>query len=162
VSCAFPVPTKRELVLILQKGFSLYNNTDKTIYEVLSCDPTRAKHFANSMKSFDHFPGYASGEVPKAYDWSSLGSVKMVDVEGSKGHISMEVAKRFLNMKIIVQDMAMVVIGAEVGVSDELKDRIEFMAHSLFEPQSVEADVYFFRMVFYNWSDKYAVNILKA
>ncbi|KAK7750848.1 hypothetical protein SLS62_007247 [Diatrype stigma] len=145
-----------------ETGFSLANNTDKSIYDVLGNDPARAMRFAASMKSFDHFPGYATGEVSKAYDWTSLGETYMVDVGGSKGHVSVAVAKQFPRLKILVQDMAMVVNGAESNIPDELKGRISFMAHGLFDPQPVQADVYFFRMVFHNWADKYAVKILKA
>ncbi|KAK8130698.1 hypothetical protein PG999_003078 [Apiospora kogelbergensis] len=36
------------------------------------------------------------------------------------------------------------------------------MAHELFDQQNVQADVYFFRWVFHNWSDKYCVRILRA
>ncbi|CAJ2509765.1 Uu.00g056650.m01.CDS01 [Anthostomella pinea] len=36
------------------------------------------------------------------------------------------------------------------------------MEHEVFAPQTVQADVYFFRMAFRNWNDKTAVNILKA
>ena len=118
--------------------------------------------FAASMKSFDHFPGYATGEVPKAYDWASFGNAKMIDVGGSKGHVSFAIAKQFAGLSILVQDMAMVVNGADDNVPEELKGRITFMAHGLFNPQPEQADIYFFRMVFHNWADKYAVRILQA
>ncbi|RYP50588.1 hypothetical protein DL768_003933 [Monosporascus sp. mg162] len=145
-----------------ETGFCLANNTEKSIYEVLSADPMRAMRFASSMKSFDHFPGYAIAEVPKLYDWGSLGNVLIADVGGSKGHVAIELAKSFGDVKLLVQDMEMVVEGAESDVPDQLKGRIKFMAHGLFDPQAVQADVYFFRMIFHNWADKYALRILKA
>jgi hypothetical protein len=52
--------------------------------------------------------------------------------------------------------------GAESGVPKELKGRIEFMDHGLFEPQTIKASVYFFRMAFRGLGDKYAVQVLKA
>ncbi|KAI0173479.1 sterigmatocystin 8-O-methyltransferase [Hypoxylon sp. FL1284] len=145
-----------------QTGFSLVNKTDQSIYEVIGADPVRATRFAASMKSFDHNPGYAFKEVPNLYDWSSLGDVLIADVGGSKGHVAIELAKSFENIKLLVQDMELVVKGAESGVPDPLKERIEFQAHGLFDPQVVQADVYFFRMIFHNWADKYAVKILQA
>ncbi|KAK8024993.1 S-adenosyl-L-methionine-dependent methyltransferase [Apiospora arundinis] len=143
-----------------ETGFSLANNTDKSIYEVLEADKTRAMRFAASMKAMDHFPGYSIDSVPKAYDWASLGNAYIIDMGGSHGHVAIEIAKNFKDTKILVQDMAMVVESAVVP--DELKPRVQFMAHSLFEPQPVQADVYFFRMIFHNWSDKYALRILRA
>lgn len=114
------------------------------------------------MKSFDHNPGYAITEIPKLYDWTGLGDVLIADVGGSKGHVAIELAKSFESDKLLVQDMELVVKGAESGVPDHLKGRIEFKAHGLFDPQVVQADVYFFRMIFHNWADKYALKILQA
>jgi hypothetical protein len=56
----------------------------------------------------------------------------------------------------------MMIQGADAGVPEELKGRIEFMAYGLFDPQTVKAPVYFFRMVFRGLGDKYAVQVLKA
>ncbi|ETS86516.1 hypothetical protein PFICI_00344 [Pestalotiopsis fici W106-1] len=145
-----------------ETGFTLVNNTDKSIYEVLSTNPMRATRFAASMKSFDHNPGYSISEVPKLYDWASLGDAIVADVGGSRGHVAIEVAKSFDNVRLVVQDMALVVKDAESGVPDDIKGRIEFKAHELFEPQVVQADAYFFRMIFHNWADKYSLKILKA
>lgn len=36
------------------------------------------------------------------------------------------------------------------------------MKHALFDPQTVQADAYLFRMVFRNWGNKYSLQILKA
>ncbi|KAH7322591.1 hypothetical protein B0I35DRAFT_476525 [Stachybotrys elegans] len=58
--------------------------------------------------------------------------------------------------------MGMIVGVAEAGVPDHLKGRVGFMNHDLFEPQTVLADVYLFRMVLCNWCDNYAAKILKA
>lgn len=122
----------------------------------------RATRFAASMKSFDHNPGYAITEVPRLYDWAGLGDVLIADIGGSKGHVAIELAKSFQNVKLLVQDMELVVKDAESGVPDHLKGRIEFKAHELFDPQVIQADIYFFRMIFHNWADKYALKILKA
>jgi SAM-dependent methyltransferase len=145
-----------------ETGFSLANNTDKTLYEVLQADPERAMRFAKSMKSFNYNPGLSISDIPKLYDWGSLGNAKVVDVGGSRGHVAIEVAKHFEGLSFIVQDMETVVKGAEADVPDELKGRVEFMAHQLTNTQEVQADVYFFRQVFHNWADKYAVKFLEA
>ncbi|KAI5920336.1 sterigmatocystin 8-O-methyltransferase [Camillea tinctor] len=145
-----------------QTGFTLANNTDKSVYEVLGTDPERAMRFASAMKVTDHIPGLPIEAIPKVYDWASLGNAFIVNVGGARGQAAIELAKNFGNLKLLVQDMGMIIEGAESEVPDQLKGRIEFMKHETFEPQTVKADVYYLRMVLRNWGDKYAVQILKA
>lgn len=45
---------------------------------------------------------------------------------------------------------------------EELKGRLSFQAHDFFQPQKVEADVYFLRWILHNWSNKYGALILRA
>ncbi|KAK2591049.1 hypothetical protein QQS21_011263 [Conoideocrella luteorostrata] len=145
-----------------ETGFSLANDTEKSVCEVLATDPTRAMRFATSMKALEHVPGCAIGALSKDYDWASLGNVFIVNLGGSRGQAAIELANNFANTKLLVQDMAMVIEGAESDVPDQLKERVQFMKHNLFDPQTVRADVYFFRMVFRTWGDKDALQILKA
>ncbi|KAI1204466.1 sterigmatocystin 8-O-methyltransferase [Annulohypoxylon truncatum] len=142
-----------------ETGFALAND-GKSVFEVLHADPERAMRFGNGMKSLDHVPGCGDMLVSKAYDWSSLGNTYIVNVGGAKGIVAMDLAKHFEKTKFLVQDGPMMIKGAEVP--EELKGRVDFMEHELFAPQTVQADVYFFRMAFRNWNDKNAVNILKA
>lgn len=116
--------------------------------------------FAGAMKSLDHVPGCGEKAVLIAYDWASLGNAYIVNVGGSRGSVAIDLARNFEKTKFLVQDGAMMIAGAEVP--EELKGRVDFMEHELFAPQTVQADVYFFRMAFRNWNDKNAVNILKA
>lgn len=105
---------------------------------------------------------YNASHVVNNYDWKSLGPVKMVDVGGGAGHVTMALAKAFPNLSIVVQDMEKMVEEANANIPAELKDRFGFMVQDIFAPQSVQADVYFIRWVFHNWSDKYCALILKA
>lgn len=114
------------------------------------------------MQAIDHVPGYAISNVSTVYDWASLGDAYIVNVGGSRGQAAIELARTFNKVKLLVQDSAMFIQGAESAVPDHLKGRVEFMEHELFQPQTVQADVYFFRMVFRNWDDKYALQVLKA
>lgn len=116
--------------------------------------------FGSGMKSLDHVPGCGDMLVSKAYDWASLGNVYIVNIGGSQGVVAMDLAKHFEKTRFLVQDGSMMIKGAEVP--EELKGRVDFMEHELFAPQTVQADVYFFRMAFRNWNDKNAVNLLKA
>ncbi|KAI1453493.1 sterigmatocystin 8-O-methyltransferase [Annulohypoxylon moriforme] len=143
-------------------GFSLVNNTDKSIFEVLHDDPARAVRLGSAIKAHDHFPGYAAADVPKLYDWASLGKGLIVHVGGSRGEVAMELAKSFGGVKLLVQDNEPVIKGAKDSIPDEFKGRIDFKANGLFDTQTVEADAYLFRLVFQIWPDKYALRILKA
>ncbi|KAI1141459.1 S-adenosyl-L-methionine-dependent methyltransferase [Hypoxylon sp. FL0543] len=145
-----------------ETAFALANDTENSIYEVLSDDPPRALRFAGAMKAMSLLPGYGTSDVVQDYDWASLGKALVVDVGGSQGHIALELAKHFSDIRFLVQDMRKVVEGAESLVPDSLKDRVQFMEHELFMQQTVVADVYYFRMVFHNWSDKYSALILRA
>lgn len=61
-----------------------------------------------------------------------------------------------------MQDLEPVIKDARDKVSPDVADRINFMVHDFFMPQPVEAQVYFLRWIFHNWSDKYCVKILQA
>ena len=143
------------------QGFVLANN-GKSVQEVVTTDLERAMRFASAMQAINHVPGYAIERVPTVYHWASLGNAYIVNVGGSRGQAAIELAKKFGNLTLLVQDSANMIQDADSGVPEELKRQIDFMAHDLFVPQTVEASIYFFRMVFRNLGDKYAVQVLKA
>ena len=96
------------------------------------------------------------------YDWSSLGSATIVDVGGGYGPVSIGLAREFPHLTFVVQDFADVVLGASRNMPPELSDRISFMAYDMLNPQPVkDAEVYFFRAIFHNWTDSYCVKILR-
>lgn len=69
-------------------------------------------------------------------------------------------AKSFPSLKFIVQDLESVISSA--NLAPETSSRIELMAYDFLTEQPVKnADVYFFRWIFHNWSDKYCIQILK-
>ncbi|KAG8156627.1 hypothetical protein KVR01_013578 [Diaporthe batatas] len=145
-----------------ETAFALFNGTDESIYQVLGENPKRANRFANCMKAYMSMQEYNASHVVNNYDWESLGPVKLVDVGGGTGHVTMELTKAFPRISVVVQDMEKMIEGAEANIPAELKDRFEFMVQDLFAPQTVQADVYFLRWVFHNWTDKYCALILKA
>lgn len=118
--------------------------------------------FAGGMKSLDHVPGCGDAFVAKSYDWSSLGDVRIVNVGGQRGSVAIDLASKYENLNLLVQDAPPIIQGADSTVPDSLKDRVQFMPHELFGTQTEKADVYFFRMVLRCWGDQYAVKILKA
>ncbi|KAH7320605.1 S-adenosyl-L-methionine-dependent methyltransferase [Stachybotrys elegans] len=144
------------------QGFSLANGTTDPIYAILGQEPERAVLFANAMKVYTIKPEYNVSHLLDNYDWASLGNSHVVDIGGSQGHIAVELAKRFSNLSITVQDIAPVVENSQCGIPQEIEGRVHFMAHDYFQPQAVEADVYFFRWVLHNLSDNACHKILRA
>ncbi|OJJ97232.1 hypothetical protein ASPACDRAFT_46085 [Aspergillus aculeatus ATCC 16872] len=84
---------------------------------------------------------------------------------------NLAVRRRHRPVQCIVQDAAQVVSQAlstaqaqtASNANDMVESRIEFQAHDFFHEQPVKgADVYFLRLVLHDWSDKYALQILRA
>ncbi|RAH44621.1 sterigmatocystin 8-O-methyltransferase [Aspergillus brunneoviolaceus CBS 621.78] len=145
-----------------QTGFSLAENTDRAIYEVLDADPARGARMANAMNVWASSESYSVSKVVDSYDWSRLGSGTVVDIGGSRGQVAVAVASRFSALRFVVQDLESTIAGAEVDLPPQVADRVSFMAHDFFEAQSVLASAYFLRWVLHNWSDKYCIKILRA
>ena len=135
------------------------------MYSFLAQDQTRAKRFAGtmSMASPESLAFLSSAPI-----WQSLRpTATVVDVGGSRGHVSAFLAQKFPHIHFIVQDLPSTTPDTESGLSyvlpEDMKPRVRVMEHNFFRPQPVEgADVYLFRFVFHNWSDGYCVKILRA
>lgn len=97
-----------------------------------------------------------------SYPWESLGPAHVVDVGGSQGSISIALARQFPSLRFTVQDTIDVVELGSENLPADLEYRVSFLAHNFFEEQPVVgADVYFFRWIFHDWSDKYCISILQ-
>lgn len=115
------------------------------------------------MSLFGFDEGYAPDHLVDHYPWDAIGKGVVVDVGGSQGAFSIPIARRFPDLHCIIQDRAEVVASHAQDLSPELADRVTFMAHDFFTEQPVKnADVYLFRWVFHDWSDKYSIQILRA
>lgn len=145
-----------------ETGFALGHNTKMSFYDYTNADEARAESFAGAMEAYSSCSEFNVSHMVDGYDWDALGEVKVVDIGGAQGHIAVELAKRFPTLDIVVQDLPRMVENATASVPEKLKERVQFMGYDFFEPQTVEADVYYYRWVFHNWSDKYAIRILKA
>ncbi|GAB1315686.1 6-hydroxytryprostatin B O-methyltransferase [Madurella fahalii] len=147
-----------------ETGFALANNTNTTVYHVFSQFPERARRFGNAMRSFTEGTGFELSHVADNFPWGELGNGTVVDVGGSQGFACFAIARKFPALSFIVQDLEPVIQAAEKEVPTDLADRVQFMTHDfLAEDQPVKgADVYFFRWILHNWSDKYCVKILRS
>ncbi|KAI4270012.1 MAG: hypothetical protein L6R38_007262 [Xanthoria sp. 2 TBL-2021] len=144
-------------------GFCLANNTSKQMFEFFEENPERMNRFKDAMSFLQTFPGLQNSYVLKAFDWASLGKGLVVDVGGSHGLVSQDIAREFPSLAFVVQDLPNVIEDAKTKVPAELADRVTFMAHDMFTEQPVkDADVYYFRWIFHDWSDKYCIKILRS
>ena len=86
----------------------------------------------------------------------------VVDVGGSTGALATALADQFPNIEsITVQDLPAVT--AVSTVPERLRGRLRFESHDFFTEQTARgAAVYFLRWVLHDWSDAYALRIIKA
>lgn len=149
-----------------QTGFCVSNNTTdiEPMFVTFGKSPLRAKRMGGAMVSLTGGEGYEVSYLLDNYDWASLDakSGTIVDVGGSHGFVCVDLAKRYPNLKFVVQDLPKTINSAPT-LAPEIADRITFQAHDFYTPQPVkDADVYLFRWILHNNSDKYALKILRS
>ncbi|KAK0663249.1 O-methyltransferase gsfB [Lasiodiplodia hormozganensis] len=146
-----------------QCGFSVAWDIDVPMFVEIGRNPARAKRFGRAMHSLTGGEGYEVDYLVNGYPWDALGKATVVDVGGSHGFVPVALAKRFPDLRFVVQDLPKTVADGPAHIPPEFADRIEFQAHDFFTEQPVAgADVYFFRWIFHNWSDKYCEKMLKC
>ena len=132
------------------------------LYQSIGSNPAKAKRFASAMKSFSSSDGMSASFVVKSFDWASIGDGTVVDLGGSHGQLCIAVAESFPNLKFIVQELPRMVQSVDKSaIPSTVADRIEFMEHDFFTPQSVKANVYVLRQVFHNYPDGHVIKILR-
>jgi len=148
-----------------QTGFCISNGTtDKEpMFATFGKDPMRAKRMGGAMVSLTGGEGYEVDYMLDNYDWTSINSTggTFVDIGGSHGFVCADLANRYKNIKFVVQDLPKTVASAP-KLDDSIADRITFQAHDFHTEQPVKgADIYFYRWILHNHSDKYALNMLR-
>ncbi|KAK0105630.1 hypothetical protein ONS95_004160 [Cadophora gregata] len=148
-----------------QTGFCLANNTTdvEPMFATFGKSPLRAKRMGGAMVSLTGGEGYELSYLLDNYDWASLDAkgATIVDIGGSHGFVCIALAERYPNLKFVVQDLPKTVASAP-KLSDDLASRITFQAHDFHTEQPVKgADIYLYRWILHNHSDKYAVNMLR-
>ena len=108
-------------------------------------------------------PGFEHGHVVNTFDWSTMDEGTVVDIGGSHGSLCIEIAQRVPRIHCIVQDLPDVVKSGQTSLPTTIGNSVTFMAHDFFDEQPVKnADVYILRQILHDWSDKYAIRILRA
>ncbi|KAL9583563.1 MAG: hypothetical protein Q9212_002634 [Teloschistes hypoglaucus] len=146
-----------------QTGFNIAHTTNVSIFDEMAKYPDRGKRYADAMTFLSSGPGLEQHHVVHTYDWASLGDSTIVDIGGSHGSLSIAIAQAYPSLRFIVQDRPEVVQLGKQNLPSDVRDRVDFMAHSFFDEQPVkDAQVYILRWILHDWSDKYASRILKA
>jgi len=149
-----------------QTGFCKANGTTdiKPLFATLNEDKSRITRFSGAMKSLMTGEGYELSYLINNYDWATLNSqsAKIVDLGGSHGDVSIALARHYPNLTFIVQDLPNAIASAK-PIPTDLANRITLRTHDFTKPQPVKgADLYLFRWIMHNHSDKYATTILRA
>jgi trans-aconitate methyltransferase len=125
---------------------------------VLAQDPQRAKRFGQAMSFLTTGEGYALRHLTDGYPWDTV-SGTVVDLGGSHGDAAFALARKYPDLRLVVQELPGVVANAKPIEGLD----VEFMAHDFFQNQPVkDADVYYFRWILHNWPDSYCIQILRA
>ena len=143
-------------------AFSLANGEGCTFFEMIGQDSERTQRFSDAMLFLQVGPPFDLEYLFKALDWEAAGCPQMlVDVGGSNGSVAIKLLERYpFIQKCVVEDLPFVMESSEKP--QHLGDRLEFRAHDFFQEQPIkDADAFFLRSILHNWSDKYAVQILK-
>ena len=148
-----------------ETAYSLAHEPDVTMFAHLAKHPERMENFGTAMGFYASTDALNVKHLVTGYPWSQfdLPGTVLVDVGGGQGSVSKALASTTKHIKYIVQDQQISSDSDSLLLSDGLKGRIEFMEHDFFTEQPVKsAQIYFFRWILHDWSDKYAVRILKS
>ncbi|KAI0695021.1 O-methyltransferase [Cytidiella melzeri] len=149
----------------MQKAF----NTNAPFWEwaELPENSLRLRRFGNAMT------GLNSATPPRAlidgFEWKALPKDSVVvDVGGGVGSQSMLLAKTFDHLKFIVQDRPFVISESAPSYWKEVmptaisSGRVVLQEHDFFAPQPVKGPaVFMMRCILHDWSDDYAIKILR-
>lgn len=147
-----------------ETAFSVENDTTLSIFQFLAQHPERARRFGAGMRFFTKGQGWDLKHLISGFDWAPVDhtGATVVDMGGGNGSVSQALAKATQHTKFIVQDLPGTVEQARASLPPEFQGRVEFMGHDFFTEQTLRGpDVYLFRWIFHNWSDRYCVKILQ-
>lgn len=133
--------THPEATSLTRTGFNFANGTvDKEpMFVTFGKDPQRAKRMGSAMASLSDGEGYEVRHFVEDYDLSDVDERKgtFVDVGGSHGFVSVDLAKKWRNMKFVVQDLQKTIDSAPKPLCEDqqVASRISLHAHDFFTEQ---------------------------
>ncbi|KAI0123904.1 S-adenosyl-L-methionine-dependent methyltransferase [Xylariales sp. AK1849] len=139
-----------------------YGGQGEDAFTIMAKDPERTQRFANGMSLATKLPSHSVSHFVDNCGWDMVACPrKIVDIGGSKGELCKALLEKYSSIEEAVStDLPEVVAGAEAPMG--LTGKLTFKSYSFSSEQSIrDADVYLFRNIFHNWSDKYAIRILR-
>ena len=149
------IKTYPEATSLTRAGFCFaFDTVDKEpMFMTFGKDPNRARRMGRAMASLTGGEGYEVSYLVNVegggYDFSEIDAAggTLVDIGGSHGFVCVDLARRYKNMKFIVQDLSKTVESAPKPIcsDSQVSERISLQAHDFFTEQVVKgADGQFF------------------
>lgn len=133
-----------EATSLTRSGFQFaFDTVDKEpMFVTFGKDVDRAKRMGRAMASLTGGEGYEVSFFVDSYDFSEVDAKggTFVDIGGSHGFVCVDLAKKWKDMKFVVQDLPKTVASAPSPVCEdaEVAERVKFMAHDFFTTQGVK------------------------
>ncbi|KAI1805163.1 S-adenosyl-L-methionine-dependent methyltransferase [Daldinia bambusicola] len=150
-----------------QTAWNVFGDTTKTFFEYLKDVPGMVDLFSRYMQSQGLSEGMRLEHVLDGFDWAGLDDdAHIVDVGGSNGFVSVALAQARPGFTFTIQDLPEAVEALSCTLSDlpdAIASRVQFQAHSFFDPQPPRQrvpDVYFLRKILHDWPADRAREIL--
>jgi len=142
------VKTHPEATEVMRSGFCFaFDTVDKEpMFVTFGRNAERARRMGKAMVSLTGGVGYEMSYLINVegggYDFSEIDAASgtFVDVGGSVGFVSVELAKQYKNMKFVVQDMHKTIASAPNPICDDTQvaERITLQGHDFFKEQVVK------------------------
>ncbi|EJD00229.1 S-adenosyl-L-methionine-dependent methyltransferase [Fomitiporia mediterranea MF3/22] len=144
--------------------------TTETLFEYYDrpTEQFRRKRFAIVMTTANRM--HTPESILAGFDWATLPEDGIVvDVGGGLGHVSLEIAKAHPRLRIVLEDRPLVVEEAKRFWKENLPGHVsdghmQFIGTDFFDAQPQlpgPVSVFLLRMIIHDWSDKYAIMLLR-
>ncbi|ROV92194.1 hypothetical protein VMCG_09278 [Cytospora schulzeri] len=146
---------------------------DHDIFSIITHDTDRVKRLANAMSFMTTVPETSFVHFVENVPWSPITHPApqlpecpkvVVDIGGSHGDLGEALLRKYPGIETaIVEDLPEVTrANVDRGAPVDISQRIDYQAYDFFTEQVVkDADVYIFSNVLHDWSDSYAVQMLR-
>ncbi|KAM3439948.1 hypothetical protein MY4824_002455 [Beauveria thailandica] len=148
-----------------QKGATIGNYT--TSWEYIENDGEgdrkgwRQRNFVEFMRYLKEI-FRLEAVLESSFNWKALGKSTIVDIGGSGGHDAFFLAEKFPELSIVVEDLPEAQASFNKHQPEALKDRVSFVAHDFFKPQTVQPDIFLIKLILHDWPDEECVKILRG
>ncbi|QIW97762.1 hypothetical protein AMS68_003280 [Peltaster fructicola] len=146
-----------------ETGFNIAFDTPDPMFSFMAKHPERYDRFNKGMAGFSKHGGRSVQAVVDIYPWDKLNQAVVADVGGGHGHVAIALAKQYPELSFVVQDLSVAVDAGARLLAPELKKRVAYEAHDMFDNQTdKKIGVFFLRHILHDWPDEHAIKILRA